>query len=335
MVAMGLLVDGVWKDAWYDTQATGGRFVRPEAQFRNHIETIPGARFAPEAGRYRLYVSLACPWAHRTLIIRALKGLEDVLPISVVNPLMLEHGWTFEPAPGTVPDPIFGARYLYEIYRTAQPRYSGRVTVPVLWDTRERTIVNNESSELLRMFESSFDAFATRPLHDLYPTAHRAEIDELNGRIYATVNNGVYKAGFATAQQPYERAVTALFETLDMLDARLATRTWLVGDAMTEADIRLFTTVVRFDAVYYGHFKCNLRRLVDYEHLWPYARRIYQLPHVASTVSFDHIKRHYYGSHRTINPTGVVPKGPIMDWNEIVEAARGHALGPGRGAAEN
>jgi putative glutathione S-transferase len=317
--AMGVLIDGEWKDVWYDTHSTGGRFVRPETQFRNRVENTPGARFAPEADRYHLYVSLACPWAHRTLIVRALKGLEDVLPISVVNPVMLEHGWTFEPAPGTISDPLFSARYLYEIYLQAQPRYSGRVTVPVLWDKREQTIVSNESAEVLRMLASAFDAFATRPLHDLYPLAHRAEIDELNARVYATVNNGVYEAGFATHQDHYERAVTALFETLDMLDARLGKQPWLVGDAMTEADLRLFTTLLRFDAVYHGHFKCNLRRLVDYEHLWPYARRIFQLPHVAPTVRFDHIKRHYYSSHRTINPTGIVPKGPIMDWNAPVQ----------------
>jgi len=315
---MGLLVDGVWQDAWYDTRATGGRFVRSEAQFRDRVETTPGARFAPEAGRYHLYVSLACPWAHRTLIVRALKGLEDTLPISVVNPLMGARGWTFEPGPGVLADPVARATYLYEVYQKAAPRYSGRVTVPVLWDRKEGVIVNNESPEILRMLATAFDAFATRPLHDLYPPAHRAEIDALNERIYATVNNGVYAAGFATEQGPYERAVTALFETLDMLDARLASRTWLVGDALSEADLRLFTTLVRFDAVYHGHFKCNLRRLVDYAHLWPYARRIYQLPHVAPTVSFEHIKQHYYRSHKTINPTGIVPLGPIMDWEAPV-----------------
>ena len=315
---MGMLVDGQWKDVWYDTRSTDGRFVRPETRFHDRVEATPGARFEPEAGRYHLYVSLACPWAHRTLIVRALKGLEEVLPISVVNPLMLDHGWTFETGPGTVADPVLHAHYLYEIYLGADAHYSGRVTVPVLWDRRERTIVSNESAEIVRMLGSAFDALATRPLHDLYPPEHRAEIDALNARIYATVNNGVYAAGFATEQDRYDRAVTALFETLDMLDSRLATRTWLVGETMTEADIRLFTTLVRFDAVYHGHFKCNLRRLVDYEHLWPYARRIYQLPRVASTVSFEFIKKHYYGSHRTINPTGIVPKGPIMDWDAPV-----------------
>jgi putative glutathione S-transferase len=233
---------------------------------------------------------------------------------------MLDRGWTFDTAPGTIPDPVLGAHYLYEIYLSARPHYSGRVTVPVLWDKRERTIVNNESAEILRMLASAFDALATRSLHDLYPPQHRAEIDEVNARVYATVNNGVYEAGFATSQMQYERAVTTLFETLDHLDARLAKQAWLVGDRMTEADIRLFTTLLRFDAVYYGHFKCNLRRLVDYEHLWPYARRIYQLPHVASTVSFDHIKQHYYSSHRTINPTGIVPLGPIMDWAPLTSA---------------
>jgi putative glutathione S-transferase len=323
---MGALVDGEWKDVWYDTQSSGGQFVRPETQFRDRVETAPGARFQPEPGRYHLYVSLACPWAHRTLIVRALKGLEEVLPISVVNPIMLEHGWTFEPGPGVIPDPLFGARYLYEIYRQAQPHYSGRVTVPVLWDKRERTIVNNESSEIIRILGSAFDALATRPLHDLYPPAHRADIDELNARVYATVNNGVYEAGFATRQQSYDRAVTALFETLDMLEARLARQSWLAGDALSEADIRLFTTLARFDAVYYGHFKCNLRRLVDYEHLWPYARRIFQIPHVSPTVSFDHIKQHYYSSHRTINPTRIVPRGPIMDWTAPLPRRAGERL---------
>jgi putative glutathione S-transferase len=311
---MGVMVDGEWKDVWYDTHSTSGAFVRPETQFRDHVEASPGARFAPEAGRYHLYVSLACPWAHRTLIVRALKGLEDAIPVSVVNPVMLEHGWTFDPAPGVVPDPIFGARYLYEVYRHVRPTYSGRVSVPVLYDRRENTIVSNESSEVLRMLGSAFDALATRALPDLYPPEHRAEIDEVNARVYRTVNNGVYAAGFATAQGHYDRAVTALFETLDMLDARLAQSEWLVGGVMTEADIRLFTTLLRFDAVYHGHFKCNLRRLVDYRHLWPYARRIYQLPHVTATVNFTHIKEHYYRSHRTINPTGIVPKGPLVDW---------------------
>ena len=311
---MGLLVDGEWKDVWYETKSTGGAFVRPETQFRDHVEATPGARFAPEAGRYRLYVSLACPWAHRVLVVRALKGLEEAIPVSVVHPLMLEHGWTFDPAPGVVPDPLFGARFLYEIYQHARPGYSGRVTVPVLWDTREGTIVNNESSELLRMLATAFDPLATRPLHDLTPPEHRAEIDEVNARVYATVNNGVYAAGFATSQAPYDRAVIALFETLDWLEDRLSRSRYLMGEAITEADVRLFTTLARFDAVYHGHFKCNLRRIVDYPNLWRHARRVYQLPHVAPTVNFAHIKEHYYRSHRSINPTGIVPKGPLVDW---------------------
>ena len=309
---MGLLDNGEWKDTWYQTE--GGRFIRPETQFRNQVEASRGARFQPDAGRYHLYVSLACPWAHRTLMVRALKGLEDVLPISVVNPLMLERGWTFDAWPGSIPDP-YGAHTLAEVYLRDSPRYSGRVTVPVLWDTREKKIVNNESSELLRMLDHAFDAFATRQLPTLYPKAHRAEIDELNARIYATVNNGVYAAGFATEQAPYEHAVTALFDTLDMLESRLTGRTWLVGDTLTEADLRLFSTLLRFDAVYHGHFKCNVRRIIDYPRLWAFARRIYQIPQIKGTVSFAHIKRHYYGSHRTINPTGIIPVGPQMDWD--------------------
>lgn len=312
---MGVLVDGEWKQDWYDTKSSGGRFVRPETQFRDWVGSEAGARFAPEAGRYHLYVSLACPWAHRTLVVRALKGLETAISVSVVNPLMLEHGWTFEPGPGVVADPIGGARYLHEVYRRAKPLYTGRVTVPVLWDTREGTIVSNESSEIVRMLNGAFDSLATRPLGDLYPEAHRAEIDAINARVYADVNNGVYEAGFATTQSAYEGAVKRVFFALDFLDAHLRARRWLVGDALSEADVRLFTTLVRFDPVYNGHFKCNVRRLVDYENLWRYTRRIYQLPSVKETVDFDHIKRHYYASHRMINPTGIVPLGPELDWN--------------------
>jgi glutathionyl-hydroquinone reductase len=307
---MGMLVDGEWQDVWYDTKSTGGEFVRTDAQFRDWVSSEPGARFQAEPGRYRLYVSRACPWAHRTLVLRALKGLEDVLPLSVVHPLMLENGWTFSDEPGCIPDPLFGAKYLYEIYLKANPRYSGRVTVPVLWDTREGTIVSNESSEILRMLNSEFDAFATRELHDLYPEPLRAQIDGLNARVYATVNDGVYKAGFATAQDKHEQAVRRLFETLDVLEERLEDQSWLVGDTLTEADVRLFTTLVRFDAVYHGHFKCNLRRITDYPNLHAYLSRIYGLGPVADTVNLDHIKRHYYGSHTSINPTGIVPLGP-------------------------
>lgn len=313
---MGMLVDGEWKDVWYDTASTGGRFVRQDASFRDVVSADPGARFAAETGRYQLYVSLACPWAHRVLVVRALKGLEQALPVAVVDPLMAEKGWVFSDAPGAVRDPLFGAERLSDIYVRARPRYTGRVTVPVLWDTREGTIVNNESSEILRMLNRAFDAFATRDLVDLRPDALADEIDAVNARIYDTVNNGVYKAGFATTQAAYEAGVVPLFETLDWLDARLARSRYLVGDALTEADVRLFTTLVRFDAVYHGHFKCNLRRLVDYEHLWPYARAIYQMPHVRETVDFSHIQGHYYRSHKTINPSGVVPLGPIVDWLE-------------------
>ena len=304
---MGLLVDGKWRDVWYDTKATGGHFVRPDTSFRGTIELL-------EAGRYRLYVSLACPWAHRTLIVRALKGLEDALTVSIVDPFMGEQGWEFTQGPGTIPDPVYGARYLHEIYSSASPGYTGRVSVPVLFDTRDRTIVNNESAEILRILDRARAPIATRELDELSPEEWRAEIDAVNARVYDTVNNGVYKAGFATQQAVYEEAVTGLFATLDALEERLSRQRFLVGNRLTEADIRLFTTLVRFDAVYYGHFKCNLRRLVDYENLWRYARSIFQLPHVAETVSFDHIKQHYYRSHPTINPTKIVPLGPVVDW---------------------
>jgi putative glutathione S-transferase len=304
---MGLLVDGQWRDVWYETKETGGRFVRRDSSFRGTVDLT-------EAGRYRLYASLACPWAHRVLIVRALKGLEEALPVSIVDPFMGDHGWTFSEGPGCVPDPIFGARYLYEIYLRADPRYTGRVTVPVLFDTRTETIVNNESSEILRILDRTRAPLATRACPELYPEALRAEIDAVNALVYDAVNNGVYKAGFATTQSAYEEAVTALFAALDSLETRLARQRFLVGDQLTEADIRLFTTLVRFDAVYNGHFKCNLRRLVDYEHLWRFARTVYALPHVAGTVSFDHIKEHYYRSHPSINPTRIVPLGPIVDW---------------------
>lgn len=311
---MGMLVDGAWRDVWYDTKSSGGRFVRQESAFRDRVSADGSTRFPAEAGRYHLYVSLACPWAHRVLIARALKHLEAVVPVSVVNPLMLEHGWTFEPGPGVVPDPVQGARYLHELYTKARSDYTGRVTVPVLWDRETGTIVNNESSELLRMFGSAFDALPGVDAGlDLYPEPLRAEIDELNAWIYPSVNNGVYRCGFATTQEAYAEAFARLFEALDRLDARLADRRYLTGPRFTEADWRLFTTLVRFDAVYFGHFKCNLRRIVDYPHLSGYLRDLYQVPGVRETVSFDHIKRHYYGSHRGINPTGVVPLGPALD----------------------
>jgi glutathionyl-hydroquinone reductase len=330
---MGLLVAGKWTDRWYDTSASGGRFVRQESAFRNWItpDGAPGPTgkggFAAGRGRYHLYVSLACPWAHRTLIFRALKGLESAISLSVVNWLMGDEGWTFEPAPGVIPDSVSGAKRLYQIYLRANPTYTGRVTVPVLWDKQTGEIVSNESSEIIRMFNSAFDKVGAAP-GDYYPAELRGMIDELNRLIYDNVNNGVYKAGFATTQQAYEEAVRPLFATLDNLDARLATQRYLCGDRLTEADWRLFTTLVRFDAVYVGHFKCNLRRIVDYSNLWGYARELYQYPGVKATVSFTHIKNHYYQSHRTINPTGIVPIGPYLDFSlphgrEHLPAARG------------
>lgn len=312
---MGLLVDGRWHDQWYDTAKSGGRFVRQDSAFRNWVtpDGAPGPSgkggFAAEAGRYHLYVSLACPWAHRTLIFRALKGLERFIEVSVVHWLMLDKGWTFAEGEGVVADRVGGAHYLHEVYTRADPHYTGRVTVPVLWDKATGTIVSNESSEIIRMFNAAFDRLGAKP-GDYYPTSLRAEIDALNERIYGTVNNGVYKAGFATTQAAYEEAVQPLFETLDGLEERLETRRFLTGDAITEADWRLFTTLVRFDAVYVGHFKCNIRRIVDYPRLSAYLRALLKVEGVAPTVNFGHIKRHYYESHRTINPTGIVPVGP-------------------------
>ena len=317
---MGLLVDGQWVDQWYDTKKTGGRFVRTEAQFRNWI-TADGsagptgqAGYKAEANRYHLYVSLACPWASRTLMIRTLKGLEDMISISVVHPLMLEHGWTFEEGEGVIGDPIFQARYLHEVYTAVKPDYTGRVTVPVLFDKKTKTIVNNESSEIIRMLNTAFDGLGAKP-GNYVPDQWLEEIDAVNDFVYHRINNGVYKAGFATKQEVYEEEVAALFEALDQMEERLAGQDYLVGNRLTEADIRLFTTLVRFDAVYFGHFKCNLKPLTAYPKLWAYTKRIYQLPGMAQTVNFDHIKRHYYGSHKTINPTGVIPAGPTLDWD--------------------
>ena len=317
---MGLLVDGKWVDQWYDTKSTGGRFVRTTAQFRNWI-TADGsagatgkAGFKAEVGRYHLYVSLACPWASRTLMMRTLKGLEDMISISVVHPLMLENGWTFEEGEGVIADPVFNARYLHEIYTQVDPHYTGRVTVPVLFDKKTKTIVNNESSEIIRMLNSAFDDLGAKK-GDYVPAEWLKEIDEINEFVYHRINNGVYKAGFATKQDVYEEEVVKLFEALDVLETRLEGQDYLVGNRLTEADIRLFTTLVRFDSVYYGHFKCNLKALTDYPNLWTYTKRIYNLPGMKETVNFDHIKRHYYGSHKTINPTGVVPVGPKLDWS--------------------
>ncbi len=311
---MGLLVEGKWQDQWYDTKTTGGQFQRQASQFRNWITADGSSGFKAEPGRYHLYVSLACPWAHRTLIFRKLKGLEDMISVSIVNPYMGSEGWTFEPGRGVVADSVNNSQHLYEVYQKADPVYTGRVTVPVLWDKQASTIVNNESAEIIRMFNSAFDDIGATP-GDFYPPALREKIDSLNDRIYDSINNGVYRAGFATTQTAYEEAVTELFSSLDRLETRLSDHRYLTGDRITEADWRLFTTLLRFDPVYHGHFKCNIRRLADYPNLFGYVRELYQLPGIAETVDMDHIKQHYYGSHKTINPTGIVPVGPDIDFN--------------------
>jgi len=312
---MGRLVDGKWSDEWYDTKSTGGRFERKESSFRDSVRADGSTPFAPEAGRYHLYVSLACPWAHRTLIGRKLKRLDGAISVSVVHPLMGEHGWVLgnsDDTKGVTGDTLLGKQVLHEVYSAADPHYTGRVTVPVLWDRERATIVNNESSEILRMLNAEFNAIADATV-DLYPEALREEIDEINAFVYPNVNNGVYRCGFATTQAAYEEAFAQLFSALDELDARLGEHRYLAGDCITEADWRLFTTLVRFDAVYVGHFKCNLRRIADYPNLSGYLRELFQVPGVAATVNFEHIKRHYYESHETINPTGVVPIGPELD----------------------
>jgi len=309
---MGMLVKGVWQDAGYDMKA--GEFIRYESKFRGRVTADGSSGLRAEAGRYHLYVSLACPWAHRTLIVRALKGLEEAISVSVVDPYMGPDGWSLSDRPGCIPDSVNGAAFLREVYVKALPDYTGRVSVPVLWDRETATIVNNESPEILRMLNREFDAWARRALLDLRPQALEAQIDAWNERIYRDVNNGVYRAGFATAQDKHERAVRALFAALDEIEGHLGRHRYLCGDALTEADWRLFTTLVRFDAVYHGHFKCNLRRLVDYRHLWDYTRELYQVPGVAATVNFDHIKEHYYRSHVRINPSGIVPLGPLTDF---------------------
>lgn len=317
---MGLLIDGEWRDQWYDTKKTKGRFVRKDSAFRSWVtpDGSPGPSgdggFAAEAGRYHLYVSLACPWAHRTLIFRKLKKLERLIDVSIVHHFMGDEGWTFETDDAATGDRLFGSTRMHQIYTRARSDYTGRVTVPVLWDTKTGTIVSNESSEIIRMFNTAFNAL-TGDRQDFYPEAQRDEIDAVNARIYDTLNNGVYKSGFATTQDAYEEAVTPLFETLDWLEERLSRQRYLVGDRITEADWRLFTTLVRFDPVYVGHFKCNIRRIADYPNLWAYTRELYQVPGIAETVNMHHIKAHYYGSHESINPTRIVPKGPDIDFS--------------------
>jgi len=310
---MGMLVEGKWVDQWYDTKSTGGRFKRSDTQFRNWVTADGSSGFPAESGRYHLYVSLACPWAHRTLVFRALKGLEEAISVDVVSPWMLDEGWVFDGYPGATPDTVNGAKRLYEVYQKAKPGYTGRVTVPTLWDKKEETIVSNESAEIIRMLNSAFDAFAKRRQPDFYPPELRKEIDAINDDVYHTINNGVYKAGFATTQEAYEEAFDALFAALDRIELRLGGNRYLVGGRMTEADWRLFTTLYRFDAVYYSHFKCNRQRIADYPDLWGYLRELYQVPGIAAVCNMDHIKTHYYGSHESINPTRIVPKGPVID----------------------
>jgi putative glutathione S-transferase len=291
----------------------GRGFVREDARFRDWVTADGSSGYAAEPGRYHLYVSLACPWAHRTLIVRALKGLEEAIDVSIVDPIRDERGWAFRDVPGATGDRANGWAYLSEAYAASAPGYEGRISVPVLWDTRTGRIVSNESADVIVMLNEAFDAFARRPELDLYPAELREEIDELNSVVYATVNNGVYRAGFASGQEDYDEAVHPIFETLDRLEERLSSRRYLVGARQTLADWRLFTTLVRFDPVYVTHFKCNLRRIVDYPHLSAYLRDLYQTPGVAETVDMDHIKRHYYATHGGINPTGIVPAGPIVD----------------------
>ncbi|WP_283188467.1 glutathione S-transferase family protein [Pseudomonas sp. PMCC200344] len=315
---MGLLVEGRWHDQWYESSKDGA-FQREQAQRRNWLtaDGKPGPTgvggFAAEAGRYHLYVSLACPWAHRTLILRKLKGLESLIDVSVVSWLMLENGWTFDQNLGSTGDKLDHFNFMHQRYTADTADYTGRVTVPVLWDKQQNRIVNNESAEIIRMFNGAFDDLTGNDM-DFYPAPLQGEIDALNERIYPAVNNGVYRAGFATSQKAYEEAFDGLFEELDRLEQLLGANRYLTGEYLTEADIRLFTTLIRFDAVYHGHFKCNLRRIADYPNLSNWLREIYQWPGIAETVDFEHIKNHYYGSHKTINPTGIVPKGPAQDF---------------------
>lgn len=319
---MGELINGEWRVNGIETVTASGRLQRPPSVFRDWVtadgSAAPGRRaFKAERGRYHLYVSLACPWAHRALILRSLKGLEDVIGLSVVNWLMGDEGWTFEPGPGVVPDTVNGQYTLHGVYTRADPGCTSRVTVPVLWDKEQGTIVSNESSEVIRMLNSAFDHIGARP-GDYYPAEHRREIDAVNDRIYSGLNNGVYMAGFATDQAAYEDAFAGVFYTLDWLEGRLSHRRFLVGPSLTEADIRLFTTLVRFDAAYHGHFKCNRQMLIEFPNLWNFTRSLFQHPDIRPTVDFDHIKKHYYMSHPWLNPTRIVPSGPLRDFDAVV-----------------
>ncbi|TKI06934.1 glutathione S-transferase family protein [Martelella alba] len=331
---MGLLVDGQWQNRWYDTQSTGGRFERSISQFRNWITADGGPGptgrdgFAAQADRYHLYVSLACPWAHRTLLMRHLKGLRHLIPVSVVHPLMLENGWTFaDDFPAATGDPLYRHDFLYQLYLRADSAYSGRVTVPVLWDKHQQTIVSNESADIIRMFNSAFDV-AGALAGDYYPPSLRPRIDEINGWVYEYVNNGVYKAGFATSQAAYDDAVAGVFTALDRLEALLGQHRYLTGDRLTEADLRLWTTLIRFDPVYVTHFKCDRRRISDYLNLSGFLRDIYQMPGIADTVNFDHIRHHYYRSHASLNPHGIISIGP--EQHLLEPHGRDHRFGHGR-----
>lgn len=318
---MGLLVEGKWSNAWYDTSASNGAFVRSQSQYRNWVSASgePGPTgkggFKAQAGRYHLYISLACPWAHRTMVFRALKGLQEMISVSVVNSYMGDDGWTFQSGPDVIADSVNHVEFLHQLYTLAQPDYTGRVTVPVLWDKEQQTIVSNESADIIRMFNSAFDEIGAKA-GDYYPTQHRAEIDTLNKRIYSDINNGVYRAGFATTQQAYDEAVNTLFATLDELEQRLNNQRYLVADHLSEADWRLFTTLIRFDAVYVGHFKCDRKRIADYPALTHYLRELYQMQGIAQTVNIANIKAHYYQSHHTINPTAIVPAGSVLTFDQ-------------------
>jgi putative glutathione S-transferase len=324
---MGMLVDGIWQKGWFNTKKSGGRFVRSQSQWRDWVtadgQPAEGRErgFKAEPGRYHLYVSYACPWAHRTLIFRKLKKLEDIISVSVVHHFMGEDGWTFEEGDGATGDTLYGNKFLHQIYTKADPEYSGRVTVPVLWDRKEETIVSNESSEIIRMINTAFDEWGDASL-DFYPEPLRPEIDEINDLVYGAINNGVYRTGFATTQEAYEEAYGELFKALDVVEGRLAAGRYLVGDTLTEADWRLFTTLVRFDAVYYSHFKCNRQRIGDFPNLSNYLLELYQMPGIAETVNMQHIKHHYYASHESVNPTRIVPLGPELDFNAPHDRAR-------------
>ena len=307
---MGLLVEGKWHDKWYDTKSNGGKFIRTEAQFRNSVNKE--SDFKPETNRYHLYVSLACPWAHRTLIYRSLKNLENHISISVVNPYMLEHGWTFSDYPSSTKDDLFNFKYLYQVYLKANPQYSGRVTVPILWDKKNDTIVSNESSEIIRMFNTEFNDL-TNNIKDFYPLEKRKEIDEVNEFIYNTINNGVYKTGMATKQEVYEQEVKKLFGGLDYVESLLEKNDYLLGSEILECDLRLIPTILRFDSVYVGHFKCNLKRIYDYPKLFKYLENFKNMKSIQETINMEHIKTHYYGSHSTINPNGIVALGPLIN----------------------